>query len=186
MLSSRLSFVIVLTVGDKLNDVWLSRDSLLKYKFIFNQRCPRRRGLGYLNSLVSLERHRANVKCLTQGKTVIPPGLKPWSLENSTPVNPVFRARVPRLVSPNGYTASFPRGWECSTFDHKTVISNAFLTKLVARWKWNSTSLKITKTNIFLLYFFSMLLNKNDNIPLRRIWYGWTRFVTLTFAQRRQ
>ena len=48
----RFSFVIALTVINKVNDLRVSRDLWVKYKFVFNRRCPRRRRSGFLNSLL--------------------------------------------------------------------------------------------------------------------------------------
>ena len=56
------SFEIVLTARNKLNDFRVSRDSYVKYKFIFNRRCPRRRRRRrrFLNSILSALFSRQN------------------------------------------------------------------------------------------------------------------------------
>ena len=44
--------MIVLTVRNKVNDLRVSRDSLVKYKSFFNRRCPRHWRRGFVNSLI--------------------------------------------------------------------------------------------------------------------------------------
>ena len=51
-LCSGFSFVIVLTVINKVSDFRVSWDSKINYKFIFCRRCPRRRRRGFVNSLL--------------------------------------------------------------------------------------------------------------------------------------
>ena len=48
---------------NKVNDVRVSRDSQVKYKFIFNRRCPRRHRRGFENSVMPLKgRFQSNVR----------------------------------------------------------------------------------------------------------------------------
>ena len=49
--SNSFSFAIALTVINKVNDLRVSRDSLVKYKFIFNRHCLRRRRSSFLRWL---------------------------------------------------------------------------------------------------------------------------------------
>ena len=60
-LCSRLFFVIVSTVINKVNDLRILRDSLVKYNSFFNRRCPRRRHCGVVNSLLTYEGHASIV-----------------------------------------------------------------------------------------------------------------------------
>ena len=51
-LCPRFSFVITLTIINKAKWLRVTRDSLVKYKFIFNRRCLLRRRSSFLNSLL--------------------------------------------------------------------------------------------------------------------------------------